>query len=126
MAKLVDWRLENCNMDLSCRCSYENPRLEAELAGFVTPEGRTRTHSFRDICDELSETLRQGKPRYEIVRVIFNDPATIVFWKDGSKTIVKCEGETFDKEKGLAMALVKKFLGNKGNYYNVFKEYINE
>jgi hypothetical protein len=26
-----------------------------------------------------------------IVNVIFNDPATIIFWSDGTKTIVKCK-----------------------------------
>lgn len=59
-----------------------------------------------------------------IKKVIFNEPATIVLWKDGTKTVVKCgESETFDKEKGLAMAIVKKALGNKGNYFNVIKKY---
>ena len=57
--------------------------------------------------------------------VIFNDPATIVFWTDGSKTVVKCEkGETFDPEKGLAMAISKKVLGNDYGYYETFAKYI--
>ena len=59
-----------------------------------------------------------------IERVIFNDPATIVFWSDGSKTVVKTDREPFDKEKGLAMAISKKYLGNKGNYFNTFKKWI--
>ena len=42
----------------------------------------------------------------EIKNVIFNDPATIVFWEDGTKTVVKCQdGDEFDPEKGLAMAI---------------------
>lgn len=56
------------------------------------------------------------------MKVIFNDPATIVFWSDGSKTVVKADGEKFDPEKGLAMAISKKFLGNKGNYYRKFEK----
>ena len=59
-----------------------------------------------------------------IKNVIFNDPATIVFWTDGTKTVVKAENEEFDPEKGLAMAIAKKFLGNKGSYYNEFKKWI--
>ena len=52
----------------------------------------------------------------EIKKVIFNDPATIVFWSDGTKTIVKCgKDDTFDKEKGLAMAVCKKLLGHNRN-----------
>lgn len=61
----------------------------------------------------------------DIERVIFNDPATIVFWKDGSKTVVKAQnGEPFDTEKGLTMAIVKKIFGNEGNYYNKIKKWI--
>ena len=55
-------------------------------------------------------------------RVIFNDPATIVIWEDGSKTIVKCQkGDVYDPEKGLALCFMKKTLGNKGNFNNVLK-----
>ena len=63
---------------------------------------------------------------YEPEKVIFNDPATIVFWKDGTKTVVKAVYEPFDKEKGLAMAIAKKALGNEGKYFNMFKKFINE
>lgn len=62
-----------------------------------------------------------------IKRVIFNAPATIVFWLDGSKTVVKAQnGEPFDKEKGLAMAICKKLSGNRGAYYDIFKEWCHE
>ena len=62
-----------------------------------------------------------------IKQVIFNNPATIVIWHDGTKTVVKCQpGETFDEEKGLALAISKKALGNKGNYNDTFKRYIKK
>lgn len=61
----------------------------------------------------------------EIKKVIFNNPATIVFWADDTKTVVKAENEEFDPEKGLAMAIAKKALGNKGNYFNKIKEWTN-
>ena len=75
--------------------------------------------------------LRNGKTEYqyayyqpEIKNVIFNDPATIVFWADGTKTVVKCqEGDIFDPEKGLTMAITKKVYGNKGSYCNVIKKW---
>lgn len=67
-----------------------------------------------------------------IKKVIFNDPATIVMWNDGTKTIVKYDEKTrsgkkkkaFDPEKGLAMAIAKKALGNEGNYYETFKKWL--
>jgi len=56
-----------------------------------------------------------------IKKLIFNDPATIIYWADGSKTVVQCQnGEPFDPEKGLAMAISKKVLGNKHEYYELF------
>ena len=60
---------------------------------------------------------------FKIEKVIYNNPATIVFWKDGTKTVVKaCGDDEYDPEKGLAMAISKKALGNKGNYYETFKK----
>ena len=70
-----------------------------------------------------------GTKKFEIKNVIFNGPCTIVQWSDGDKTIVKCENEDFDKEKGLAMAICKKFLGtnkSKSNYNDIFKKWIPE
>lgn len=61
-----------------------------------------------------------------IKRVIFNDPATVIYWSDGTKTVVKCKNEEFDKEKGLAMACMKKLLGNKGHYYEEVKKWVKE
>lgn len=69
-------------------------------------------------------TINNPDIRDAIKNVIFNDPATIVFWMDGTKTVVKAEYEDFDPEKGLAMAISKKMLGNKGRYYEVFKKWL--
>ena len=59
-----------------------------------------------------------------IKKVKFNPPATIVFWTDNTKTVVKCKEEDYDPEKGLAMCICKKVLGDKGNYYEVFKKWL--
>lgn len=73
------------------------------------------------------ETKQSTNRRVKIRDVIFSDPATVVFWSDGTKTVVKTRGgEKYDKEKGLAMAIVKKITGNAGNYYNIFKEWCSD
>ena len=85
--------------------------------------------SIMDSCRYIKD-IKKAKEKikeYEkmkIENVIFNDPATIVFWRDGSKTVVKAKDEPFDPEKGLAMAIAKKAYGNEGNYYNEFKKFI--
>ena len=62
---------------------------------------------------------------FGINNVIHHDPATIVYWCDGTKTVVKCgENDIYDPEKGLAMAISKKVFGNEGNYYNQFKKWL--
>lgn len=66
-------------------------------------------------------------PKPTIKNVIFNNPATVVLWSDGTKTVVKCQpGDVYSKETGLALCIAKKFLGNKGNFNEVFKRWIPE
>nr|UVY37445.1 MAG: hypothetical protein [Bacteriophage sp.] len=62
-----------------------------------------------------------------IKNVIFAPPATIVYWSDGSKTVVKCsEKDVFDPEKGLAMAIAKRCGGNKGSYYKEIQNWVEK
>lgn len=62
-----------------------------------------------------------------IKNVIFAPPATIVYWSDGSKTVVKCsKKDVFDPEKGLAMAIAKCCGGNKGNYYKEIQNWVEK
>jgi len=85
---------------------------------------------YRIEGDLDSIRISQTSPEFvrlvtKIERVIFNDPATIVIWSDKTKTVVKCQpGDTYDPEKGLALCISKKFLGNKGNFNEVFKKWI--
>lgn len=90
----------------------------------------------RSLSEEFRHTMRRSygmvwsnipNKNPEIEKVIFNDPATIVIWKDKTKTAVKCqEGDTYSPELGLAMCIAKKYLGNKGNFNEVFKKWIPE
>lgn len=69
---------------------------------------------------------QKERDKFDIKDVIFNNPATIVLWADGTKTVVKAENEEFDPEKGLAMAIAKKALGNNYGYYDIFKKYVGK
>lgn len=87
-----------------------------------------------DLVRELSSiakanpTTKSNKPISwipSIKKVYSHDPYTIVLWDDKTKTIVKAQdGEVYDPEKGLAMAIAKRALGNNGSYYEVFKRYL--
>lgn len=84
---------------------------------YIIPTTLDESHNY---C--MHDTVNSS--RMMIKKVIFNNPATIVFWSDGSKTVVKSHMDDYDPEKGLAMAIAKKALGNEGNYYNVFKKWL--
>lgn len=76
---------------------------------------------------ELAKAYSGYYYRFQPKKIIFNGPATIVLWDDGTKTVVKCQdGDTFDKEKGVALCFMKKSLGNKSNFNKIFKKYLEE
>ena len=96
------------------------------------------THTLADLL-RSSQNLSKGEstmknankkptPSNPIKQVIFNGPATIVYWKDGCKTVVKCqEGAVNDHEKGLAMAVARHYFCDilgMSRYDGVFKKYL--
>lgn len=109
---------------MRCRTIVENGRLYdmdlmsiTRVSDNVTIKG-ILLYKVTGISDILSQ---YGSKPYK--KIILSYPATIVIWNDGTKTVVKCqEGEHFDKEKGVAMCFMKKFLGNKSNFNNVFRD----
>lgn len=99
---------------------------EFDFAEFINEKLRCDyTTYFERKTNDMARIPELNNHTLEIKDVIFNDPATIVFWSDGTKTVVKAVNEDFDKEKGLAMAITKKFFGNKGNYYNRLKKWLD-
>ena len=57
----------------------------------------------------------EGDEYVYIKQVIYNNPATIVFWSDGIKTTSKCDyKDTYNPEMGLILAVMKRLVD--GNY----------
>lgn len=105
-----------------CRCN------SAEAVKHVVMDA-LRDDLYRKMFEShyIGSTWWGNRPANPIIeRVIFHDPATIVYWKDGTKTVVKANNEKFDKEKGLLAAIAKKVYGNKGSFNNVIKQYVEE
>lgn len=94
----------------------------------VTPHMKKELFSlYRSHCDVNISSNIQEKPRkatlndffyvtpvgLKVTKVIYHNPATIVFWSDGTKTVVKCDkNDTYDPEKGFYIACAKKLFGN--------------
>ena len=95
------------------------------LAYIDAMENESKSHQIMMKPEECKRGLRPNLNPVAIKDVIFNKPATIVFWTDGTKTIVKCqEGDTYSKETGLSLAINKKLMGK--DFYEVFRKYIKE
>lgn len=128
--------------DYSGLCGYKSysPSCKAEFRVYgsfeeMTDLQRKLDRLKRDACmpinafDEMmyynsvSTKLLGYSTTAKIKKVIFHNPATIVYWNDNSKTVVKCkDGDTFDKEKGLALCISKKLLEDK--FHSEFKKWI--
>lgn len=105
-------------------------------------EGNPYFHESLEVTAEIS---KQKCGDYGIKKVLFQNPATIVYWTDGTKTVVNCmdnvetkkktvngkkvtvrkprKCDTYSKEIGLAMAIAKKWAGNAGSYNNIFHKF---
>lgn len=120
----INWIIRNVTMsDCYSRITASLPEIEATVTGNI--EQIDKSVTMKDIASYMHKLLNNGFVSPEIKKVHFNPPATVVLWADGSKTVVKTQdGEDFDPEKGLAMAIAKKSMGNQGNYYNEIKKWV--
>ena len=83
-----------------------------------------------DVVAEVLDLLNNGfeptnteEIEIGIERVIFNGPATIILWSDGTKTVVKCmKGDAYSKEGGFALCVLKKLTGP--NFHRMLKDLI--
>ena len=82
-------------------------------------------HSIQKIFyDEFVVGRGHGFQRVpHIDHVKFNGPATIVFWKDGTKTVVKHDGKgRKDKRQAILYAFIRKIYGEGKPYHNILNE----
>lgn len=95
-------------------------------------EGRMRYFDCgsREPAKRFLRKIRSGSILDEIKDVKFNPPATIVFWNDGTKTVVEKQPDDprqFDKMTGLALCISKKlYSDNKSKYFEVFKKWCSD
>lgn len=78
--------------------------------------------SYDDLLRSLG--IRRDKPGFPRPKqVIYNPPATICLWPDGTKTVVKChDGDTYSREFGLLACIAKHAYGDHGRWYDVLRD----
>lgn len=60
-----------------------------------------------------------------IKKIMYKPPATIIFWNDGTKTVAVCEKEdTYNRELGFALCVLKKKYGNK-KVHDMLDKYVH-
>lgn len=90
----------------------------------------------RIIADEFLALQKEARHRMyntysknlvaTIDHVVFNGPATIIFWKDGTKTVLKChEGDEYSAVTGFALCMLKGILGNQG-YHDLCENWLDD
>lgn len=96
----------------------------------VVPNFKNTTSSWGEIVS-VNEygyecAVHSFIPEVAISKIIYADPATIVLWDDGTKTVSKCaKGDIYSKETGLSICLLKKMIGAT-NVHNIFADWIPE
>lgn len=142
----INWKVADMKIDSSL---YDGEQIACKLIGRLNPITRFNPMTLvEDLEKKLNAPERKDSISAQayaylvndmystkklvdsaklpvIKKVIFNDPATIVIWADETKTVVKAENEVYDPEKGLAMAITKKALGNEGKYYDTIKKWLD-
>lgn len=84
---------------------------------------------FTDVSDDSFEQINYidypvvSKKSLDIDKVIFSNDKTIVFWEDGTKTMVSCmNGDEYDNYDGFCAAVVKKIFGSTANAQKLMSE----
>lgn len=103
--------------------------LKEYVGGYSKSKDDYTVHIDRNAFGYSPISVKDYYPKFNIddyrvpkpVKVLFNSPATIVFWADGTKTVVKCmKYDLYDKEKGFILCVLKKAFGDK-SYKKIFK-----
>lgn len=72
------------------------------------PSGIERTYYNTDLLNHITQ-------------VVYHDPATIVYFDDGDKVVVKTSPhDDYNPEAGLALCILKKMLGNNSAKFHKF------
>ena len=94
------------------------------MANYEVPLKELFSKADIELLFERPNTSNTFNPIASLKNIIFSSRKTIALWDDGTKTIISCQpGDTFDKEKGIALVFMKKFCGNKSEYNEVLKKY---
>lgn len=106
-----------------CEMAFEGSTLgNSNIHGYSVGTTSSNEYSY-SFGSSVSGITIYRAARTVPEKVIFNDPATIVFWNDGTKTVVKCqEGDVYDEREGFLLCCAKKLMGGNGRYNDLMRK----
>ena len=105
---------------------FKNDSEKEMFAGFLSHMADRSFDIFFDLFEEyFAEEASLNINLDKMIKKVtyHNDKATVVSWVDGDTTKSVCrDGDTFNKETGLAMCIIRKLCNNR-SYNKVFEKW---
>lgn len=114
--KLTNVTVEHSPLGVKCTEEWESPATDVNyIISALGKRLKEDAFSYGISPDYIKSGVRTERTSYQVPeKVIYNDPATVVIWRDGTKTVVKAhDGDLYDMRFGLLMALLRKARNNK-------------
>lgn len=127
----VEENVYSCRNIITIKIPLGTPWIEEIEGTKVMVDVNTAMYGFSsqaervtEVMDEKAKNLKDFQNRFfgvykipEVREIRYNGPATIVFWEDNTKTVVKMQPDElyYDPDKAFTMAVCKKLFGNKFN-----------
>ena len=111
---------------LRCRLTFEIDMKEAYRFEPLMKRARGSIQ-LKEFGEHVVSAFLDGTNLPKPKKVMFNDPATIVFWEDGTKTVVKrAADEPDDKELAIMYCVFKKVIGNRHQTEKYIKSFMKK
>lgn len=124
LIRSVDIESNGISGDRTLTCTFDATSEDMKkIDEFARKHLTTSPYEYPDIRQVLNDSLPLllgGNVMPQPKKVIFNGPATIVLWQDGTKTVVKrFEDDEYDWRMAIIWCILKKIFGsfNKANKY---------
>lgn len=109
-----DWKksVERCDMSITDYINQWASSLQnLSTTNFIPKDNADYGGTLTRIV-KYNSTLSEAEKVY-LTKVLYNNPATVVFWSDGTTTKNVCPPDTlYNPDAGLAFCMLRKFMGN--------------
>lgn len=107
---------------------YLNPEQVVSITHYVFQKmlskyskARRDAHDYMQKDSEFAVRIHR-QFQFAPKKIIYNDAATIVYWNDGTKTVVKCnENDEYSEYFGFIATVAKKMYGGTGPINQIIK-----